>query len=63
LGCPELTSVRVPALKIGAESLRRLITRLRHPNGPYLTVELPCRFVEGLTTAKPGEQQGSGSVE
>jgi len=53
LGCRELTSVSVPALKIGAEALRRLITRLRHPSGPYLHVELPCRFVEGLTTAAP----------
>jgi len=53
LGCRELTSVTVPALKIGAEALRRLITRLRHPTGPYLHVELPCKFVEGLTTAAP----------
>jgi len=53
LGCPELTSVGVPALKIGAEALRRLITRLRHPTGPQLHVKLPCKFVEGLTTAAP----------
>ena len=53
LGCPELTSVSVPALKIGAEALRRLITRLRHPLSPQLDVKLPCKFVEGLTTATP----------
>jgi len=50
LGCGELTSMSVPALKIGAEALRRLMTRLRHPVGPSLHVKLQCKFVEGETT-------------
>lgn len=50
LGCPELTSTKVPALKIGAESLRRLMTRLRHLNAPQLDVKLQCKLVEGATT-------------
>jgi len=53
LGCPELTSVGVPALKIGAEALRRLMTRLRHPHGPQLHVRLQCKFVSGQTTGPP----------
>ena len=53
LGCDELTSVAVPAVKIGAEALRRLMTRLRHPTGPQLHVKLQCKLVEAMTTAGP----------
>lgn len=51
LGCPKLTSISVPALRIGAEALRRLLGRLRHPNSPPLKVMLPCRLFEAQTTA------------
>ena len=50
LGCPKLTSISVPALRIGAEALRRLLGRMRHPNSPPLKVLLPCRLFEAQTT-------------
>jgi LacI family transcriptional regulator len=59
LGCPELTSMSVPALKMGAEALRRLMTRLRHPIGPQLNVRLQCKFVPGKTTSQPLAQNNS----
>lgn len=49
LGCPRLTTVSTPALKIGAEALRRLITRVRHPNRAQLDVRLQCKLIEGAT--------------
>ncbi len=53
LGCPKLTSMAVPFLKIGAEALRRLISRVHHPNRPQYQVRLQCKFVEGMTSAGP----------
>ena len=53
LGCPKLTSITVPALRIGAESLRRLINRVRHPASPPLKVMLPCKLFEAQTTSPP----------
>ena len=51
LGCPKLTSLSIPAQKIGAEALRRLINRVRHPASPVLRVMLPCKLFEAQTTA------------
>ena len=53
LGCPKLTSISIPAQKIGAEALRRLISRVRHPSSPVLRVMLPCKLFEAQTTAPP----------
>ena len=53
LGCPKLTSITVPALRIGAEALRRLINRVRHPASPPLKVMLPCKLFEAQTTSPP----------
>jgi LacI family transcriptional regulator len=53
LGCPKLTSISIPAQKIGAEALRRLINRVRHPASPVLRVTLPCKLFEAQTTAPP----------
>lgn len=50
LNCPRLTSVSIPAQKIGAEALRRLIGRVRHPSSPLLRVMLPCKLFEAQTT-------------
>lgn len=55
LGCPELTSTIVPVVKIGAEALRRLMARLRHPTSPQLHIKLPCEFAPGETTAPPSQ--------
>ncbi|MBC8379831.1 MAG: LacI family DNA-binding transcriptional regulator [Planctomycetes bacterium] len=53
LGCPKLTSITVPALRIGAEALRRLINRVKHPSSPPLKVMLPCKLFEAQTTSPP----------
>ena len=53
LGCPKLTSVTVPALRIGAEALRRLINRVKHPASSQLKVMLPCKLFEAQTTSSP----------
>jgi len=53
LGCPRLTSVSIAAQKVGAEALRRLIGRVRHPSSPLLRVMLPCKLFEAQTTAHP----------
>ncbi len=53
LGCPKLTSITVPALRIGAEALRRLINRIKHPSSPPLKVMLPCKLFEAQTTSPP----------
>lgn len=53
LGCPKLTSISVPAQKIGAEAMRRLIGKMRHPSSPVLRVMLPCKLFEAQTTAPP----------
>jgi len=53
LGCPKLTSITVPALRIGAEALRRLINRVKHPTSPPLKVLLPCKLFETQTTSSP----------
>ncbi|HDS83983.1 MAG TPA: LacI family transcriptional regulator [Phycisphaerales bacterium] len=53
LGCPKLTSISIPAQKIGAEALRRLINRMRHPASPVLRVMLPCKLFEAQTTGAP----------
>ena len=50
LGCPKLTSVTVPALWIGAEALRRLLSRICHPGSPPMKVQLACRLFEAQTT-------------
>jgi len=50
LGCPRLTSISVPALRMGAESLRRLLNRIRYPKSPPLKVLLPVQLFEGQTT-------------
>lgn len=50
LNCPRLTSTIIPSQKIGAEALRRLISRIRHPSSPLLRVMLPCRLFEAQTT-------------
>ena len=50
LGCPRLTSISVPALRIGAEALRRLLNRIRHPKSPPLKVMLPVQLYEAQTT-------------
>ena len=52
-GCPPLTTMKVPTLKIGAEALRRLMTRLRHPQSPQLNVKLECKFVKAITPVPP----------
>ena len=51
LGCPKLTSITVPALRIGAEALRRLLNRIKHPASPRLKVLLPCKLFEAQTTS------------
>ena len=51
LGCPKLTSITVPALRIGAEALRRLLNRIKHPTSPPLKVLLPCKLFEAQTTS------------
>ena len=51
LGCPKLTSVTVPALRIGAEALRRLINRVKHPTSPRLKVMLPCKLFQAQTSS------------
>ncbi len=51
LGCPKLTSITVPALRIGAEALRRLLNRVKHPASPRLKVLLPCKLFEAQTTS------------
>ena len=48
-GCGALTTVSTPFLKVGAEALRRLITRVRHPNRAQVDVKLQCKLVEGET--------------
>jgi len=53
LGCPKLTSISIPSLRIGAEALRRLINRVKHPTSPPLKVMLPCKLFEAQTTAPP----------
>ena len=53
LGCPKLTSITVPALRIGAEALRRLINRIKHLTSPLLKVMLPCKLFEAQTTSPP----------
>jgi len=53
LGCPKLTSVTVPALRIGAEALRRLINRIKHPASSHLKVMLPCKLFEAHTSSSP----------
>lgn len=53
LGCPKLTSITVPALRIGAEALRRLINRIKHPASPPLKVLLPCKLFEAQTSSPP----------
>lgn len=53
LGCPKLTSITVPALRIGAEALRRLINRIKHPTSPPLKVMLPCKMFDAHTTSPP----------
>lgn len=53
LGCPKLTSISIPSLRIGAEALRRLINRIKHPTSPPLKVMLPCKLFEAQTTAPP----------
>jgi LacI family transcriptional regulator len=53
LGCPKLTSITVPALRIGAEALRRLMNRMKHPTSPQLKVMLPCKMFEAQTTSSP----------
>lgn len=53
LGCPKLTSITVPSLRIGAEALRRLINRIKHPTSPPLKVMLPCKLFEAQTTSPP----------
>jgi len=56
LGCPKLTSITVPALRIGAEALRRLINRVKHPSSPPLKVLLPCKLFEAQTTSSPPKE-------
>lgn len=53
LGCPKLTSVTVPALRIGAEALRRLLHRVRHPANMPMKVMLPCKLFEAQTVCTP----------
>ncbi len=55
IGCPRLTSVSVPALRIGAEALRRLLRRIRHPKSPPLKVLLPVQLFEAQTTGPAPE--------
>jgi DNA-binding LacI/PurR family transcriptional regulator len=50
LGCPRLTSVAVPAIRTGAESLRRLLYRIRYPKSSPLKVLLPVQLFEAQTT-------------
>jgi len=52
-GCPKLTSMDVPNLKVGAEAVRRLLNRQHHPTSPQLKVKLQCKFKQGQTTAPP----------
>ncbi len=57
LGCPKLTSTSLPSLQIGAEALRRLMNRIRHPASPTLKVLLPCKLSgANLSTAAPPEE-------
>lgn len=59
LGCPRLTSITVPALRIGAEALRRLLNRVRHPANTPMKVMLPCKVFEAQTTASPPKHYGT----
>ena len=63
LGCPRLTSVSVPALRIGAESLRRLLNRIRHPKSPPLKVMLPVQLFEAQTTGPAPDENSPYSSE
>jgi LacI family transcriptional regulator len=58
LGCPRLTSITVPALRIGAEALRRLLNRVRHPANTPMKVMLPCKIFEAQTIAPPPKNYG-----
>jgi len=55
VGRPKLTCMEIPVLNIGAEAVRRVLNRLRHPTSPKLHVKLQCKLVQGETTAKPGK--------
>lgn len=55
LGCPKLTSITVPSLRIGAEALRRLINRVKHPTSSPLKVMLPCKLFEAQTSSSPSQ--------
>jgi LacI family transcriptional regulator len=60
LGCPRLTSITVPALRIGAEALRRLLSRVRHPASTPMKVMLPCKLFEAQTIAPPPKLGSTG---
>ncbi len=53
LGCPRLTSVNVPKLEMGGESLRRLVRRGEEPQQPHHTSLFGCALFAGQTTAPP----------
>ncbi|MCI0498282.1 MAG: LacI family transcriptional regulator [Planctomycetales bacterium] len=61
LGCLKLTSVTIPSLRIGAEALRRLINRVRHPVSPPLKVLLPCKLFMAQTTGPFPHKPPQGS--
>jgi len=52
-GCPKLTTVDIPYLSVGAEAVKRLLSRLRHPTSPKIKVKLQCKLKKGQTTAAP----------
>ncbi|MFC1738893.1 LacI family DNA-binding transcriptional regulator [Planctomycetota bacterium] len=58
---PKFTYMAVPALSVGAEAVRRLLNRLRHPASPKLIVKLQCKFIKGATTAPPPKDLSSES--
>lgn len=59
LGCPPLTSVRVPLEPMGAEALRRVVRRAGDPSYFYQCVQFDCALREGETTG-PALRHRSG---
>jgi LacI family transcriptional regulator len=52
LGCPRLTSIRVPLEEMGAAALRRVLQRQAHPKEPIVQAVFKGTIAEGQTTSR-----------